>query len=149
MRTDHKSNINGWVTMWGVWKGGGVVRQCLREKCKVWKKTQPYDREWEHMEALPSATINTFMHSLDLTYGFVKLLVHHLSTICPSSSVSRGLRQIPHWTDPEYQQTPDNCIVPVLINLVKWLFIVNNQFTAISWFPLSGKVNLSLSLMLS
>lgn len=57
------------------------MRQRFRGKHNEEEKKQPHDGEGEHMEALPSAAklyVNTFMHSLDLTYGFVKLLSVHL-----------------------------------------------------------------------
>lgn len=72
------------------------MRQRFRGKHNEEEKKQPHDGEGEHMEALPSAAklyVNTFMHSLDLTYGFVKLLVHPPPpppTVCTSSNGPRG-----------------------------------------------------------
>lgn len=59
------------------------------------------------MEAPPSAAklyVDTFMHSPDLTYGFVKLLVRPPSQSANLPVAHKGIlyRQIPCWSDPSY-----------------------------------------------
>lgn len=90
------------------------MRQRFRGKHNEEEKKQPHDGEGEHMEALPSAAklyVNTFMHSLDLTYGFVKLLVPppppHCLYIFQWPSRGIPLRQIPYWSDPSYTLMAD------------------------------------------